>query len=141
MARHKKEVSTRITVSIPPELLSQFDELVSRTAHGNRSMEITNLIQNRLLEDAATREKGQVMGTLTLMFDHHKHHLQETLTSVQHDHQANIISTLHVHIDHDNCLEVLILRGKGPEIEALAGKLMSVKGIKVGKLMITATVN
>jgi CopG family transcriptional regulator, nickel-responsive regulator len=138
MLRSKKKLSARITASISPELSAQFDKLVRGTPHKNRSLEIANLIQNRLLEEAVAKETGDVIGTVTLMFDHHKHQLQETLTSVQHDHQPNIVSTLHVHIDHHNCLEVLVVRGKGMDIEALAKKLTSVKGVKHGKLTVTA---
>jgi CopG family nickel-responsive transcriptional regulator len=138
MAHAKKELSTRITASISPELAAQFDELVAETPHKNRSFELAAMIQNRLIEEAATKETGEVIGTLTLMFDHHKHQVQETLTSVQHDHQLNIIATLHVHIDHHHCLEVLVVRGNGSEIESLAKKLLGVKGVKHGKLTVSA---
>jgi len=79
------------------------------------------------------------VGTVTLVYDHHKPHVQETLTELQHDHLHTIISALHVHLDHHNCLEVLVVRGKASALQALADRVIGAKGVKHGKLAITST--
>ena len=83
--------------------------------------------------------RGEIAGSITLVYDHHRHHLQDLLTDLQHDHRTVIISTLHCHLDHDNCLEILAVRGQAAEIKKLADELLSARGVKHGKLTITTT--
>ena len=135
----KKKPLVRVTASISDALLEELDRFVAQSHHKNRSLALSEIIRNRLLEDNVSTEQGEVIGTITLLFDHHKPHLQETLTSVQHDYQPQIISTLHVHVDHDNCLEVLVVRGKADIIKKIADELTTAKGVKHGKLTVTTT--
>jgi len=78
-------------------------------------------------------------GTITIVYNHHRPHVQETLTDLQHKHLDTIVSTLHVHLDHDNCLEVLVVRGKGAVIRSVADHLIAVRGVKHGRLTMTTT--
>lgn len=82
---------------------------------------------------------SEIAGTITLVYDHHRPHLQEVLTHLQHDHHASIISSVHVHLDHDNCMEVLLVRGRASDIRQIADQLFTAKGIKHTKLTITTT--
>jgi CopG family nickel-responsive transcriptional regulator len=82
---------------------------------------------------------AEIAGTITLVYDHHKQHVQAALTDIQHDHHEVIVSTLHVHLDHDNCLEVLVVRGKADIIKKIADELTTAKGVKHGKLTVTTT--
>jgi CopG family nickel-responsive transcriptional regulator len=82
---------------------------------------------------------GEIAGTITLVYDHHKQHVQATLTDIQHDHHEVIISTMHVHLDHHNCLEVLVVRGRASLIKKIADELIGAKGVKHGKLTVTTT--
>ena len=83
--------------------------------------------------------ENEIAGTITLVYDHHKQHVQATLTDIQHDHHEVIISTLHVHLDHHNCLEVLVVRGKAATIKKIADELIAAKGVKHGKLTVTSS--
>jgi CopG family nickel-responsive transcriptional regulator len=81
----------------------------------------------------------EIVGTITLVYDHHKQHVQEALTDIQHDHHEVIISAVHVHLDHHNCLEVLIVKGKAALIKKIADELIAAKGVKHGQLTVTTT--
>jgi len=97
------------------------------------------MARRELVEHRTERGDGEIAGTITLVYDHHKRHLQALLTDLQHDNLQAIVSTLHVHLDHDNCLEVLVVRGNAEAIKKLADSLISAKGVKHGKLSITST--
>ncbi|MGH9559434.1 MAG: nickel-responsive transcriptional regulator NikR, partial [Bryobacteraceae bacterium] len=103
---------SRIGVAIDSGLLEKFDQLIERRGYTNRSEAFRDLIREALIEQAAERGESVVVGTLTLVYDHHVRTLSGRLTSMQHDSFHNVLSTLHVHLDHDNCLEVLVLKGK-----------------------------
>ena len=120
-------------------LLRKLDRMVREKGYDNRSLAIGDMIADNLVEHQ--RELGDVeaVGTVTLVYDHHKPNVQETLTELQHDHLHTIISALHVHLDHHNCLEVLVVRGKASAINGLANRLIGAKGVKHGKLSITTT--
>ncbi len=107
--------------------------------YDNRSLALADMIRAQLVEHRQQMGAGEIAGSITLVYDHHKHHLQELLTDLQHEHRAVIISTLHCHLDHDNCLEILAVRGPAPEIKRLADELIAAKGVKHGKLTITTT--
>lgn len=132
----EKTKTTRFAVSINDNLLDDFDQLRKRRGYENRSQAIRDLIRDNLIEQVWD-EKKEAMGTITLVFDHHKRNLSDTLTDIQHDFHSQIISNMHVHLDHDNCLEVLVVKGKGKEIRALANQLGSTQGIKHSKLTLT----
>ncbi len=130
---------SRIGVAIDSELLEQFDRLITERGYTNRSEAFRDLIRNQLVEKTWASPDSFVVGTVTLVYDHHVRLLNEKLTGLQHDHHESILSTLHVHLDHNNCLEVLVVRGRASEVERIAGALISTKGVKHGRLTITTT--
>ncbi len=128
----------RIGVAIDEDLLQKFDELNGRRGYTNRSEAFRDLIRDALIQEKAGAAESEVVGTLTLVYDHHVRMLQERLTEMQHDHHEEIISTLHVHLDHHHCLEVLVLRGKSGRVQEIADKLVATKGVDHGRLTLTA---
>jgi CopG family nickel-responsive transcriptional regulator len=130
---------SRIGVAIDSVLLQKFDKLIGRRGYTNRSEAFRDLIREELVEEAWQSPAAQVVGTVTLVYDHHVRLLSEKLTAIQHDYHHSILSTLHVHLDHDHCLEVLVVRGKSPVVRKVADMLISAKGVKHGRLTITTT--
>lgn len=130
---------TRFGVSLDEDLLEPFDELCRSKSYSNRSEAIRDLIRKALVEDDWRRVKGESAGTLTLVYDHHKNDLARRLIRMQHDDHDLIVTTLHVHLDHHNCLEVLVLKGETARIQALADKLISCRGVKHGTFSATST--
>jgi CopG family transcriptional regulator, nickel-responsive regulator len=128
---------SRIGVAIDTELLDRFDDLIGQRGYTNRSEAFRDLIRDELVEKASESPESHVVGTVTLVYDHHVRMLNEKLTDIQHDFHRIILSTLHVHLDHDNCLEVLVVRGKSGEVRKVADTLISTKGVKHGRLTIT----
>jgi CopG family nickel-responsive transcriptional regulator len=135
----KKETVSRFSMSLPPSLLRQLDEMSREKGYDNRSLAIADMIRNQLVEHRQKNDTGEIAGTITLVYDHHKPHLQASLTDIQHDHHNVILSTVHVHLDHHNCLEVLIVRGQASVIRKIADELIAAKGVKHGKLTVTTT--
>jgi CopG family transcriptional regulator, nickel-responsive regulator len=135
----KEEQAARFSVSLPPKLLLDLDQMTSEQGYDNRSLAVADMIRDRLVEHRQKFGKEDIAGTITLVYDHHKQHVQATLTDIQHDHHELIISTLHVHLDHHNCLEVLVVRGKAGMIKKIADELIAAKGVKHGKLTVTTT--
>jgi CopG family nickel-responsive transcriptional regulator len=130
---------SRIGVAIDSDLLQKFDELIGNRGYTNRSEAFRDLIRDELVEKAWESPEANVVGTVTLVYDHHVRLLSEKLTSLQHDYHRAILSTLHVHLDHDNCLEVLVVRGKAAIVKKVADALISTKGVKHGRLTITTS--
>ena len=130
---------SRIGVAIDTDLLQKFDALIESRGYTNRSEAFRDLIRDELVEKAWEQPESQVVGTVTLVYDHHVRMLNEKLTDMQHSHFHHILSTLHVHLDHDNCLEVLVVRGKASSVKKIADALISTKGVKHGRLTITST--
>ena len=130
---------SRIGVAIDEELLRKFDDLIASRGYSNRSEAFRDLIRDELVERAWEQPDSNVVGTVTLVYDHHVRMLNEKLTDMQHSHFHHILSTLHVHLDHDNCLEVLVVRGKASVVKKIADALISTKGVKHGRLTITST--
>ena len=128
----------RIGVAIDGDLLERFDGLISRRGYTNRSEAFRDLIRADLVNDVAQRPSSLIVGTITLLYDHHVRLLSEKLTSLQHDHHHSILSSLHVHLDHDHCLEVIVLKGKAGDIRKIADLLIAAKGVKHGKLTVTS---
>jgi len=129
----------RFGVSLDSELLEKFDDLCEERCYQTRSEAIRDLIRNTLVQQEWDQDDKELAGTLTLVYDHHKSDLAQRLTEIQHDAHDMIITSMHVHLDHDNCLEVLVLKGSGAKIRALAQRLTSTKGVKHGKLNLTTT--
>ena len=130
---------SRIGVAIDSELLRKFDELIEQRGYTNRSEAFRDLIRDELVERAWEEPEAAVVGTVTLVYDHHVRLLSERLTDLQHDFHHNILSTLHVHLDHDNCLEVLVVKGKARDVKKIADALIATKGVKHGRLTITTS--
>lgn len=135
----KKASVSRLSVSLPSSLLEQLDAMAGEKGYTNRSLAVADMIRAHLVEHRQKFGREEIAGTITLVYDHHKQHVQETLTDIQHDHPDLIISTLHVHLDHHNCLEVLVVRGKAALIKKIADELIAAKGVKHGKLTVTST--
>ena len=130
---------SRIGVAIDSVLLEKFDKLIGRRGYTNRSEAFRDLVREELVEEAWASPAAHVVGTVTLVYDHHVRLLSEKLTAIQHDYHHSILSTLHVHLDHDHCLEVLVVRGKCAVVRKVADILISTKGVKHGRLTITTT--
>ncbi|MCC7234188.1 MAG: nickel-responsive transcriptional regulator NikR [Bryobacterales bacterium] len=130
---------SRIGVAIDTALLEKFDELITGRGYTNRSEAFRDLIRDELIRQEWESPDAQVVGTVTLVYDHHVRQLSERLTGMQHDHHHNILSTLHVHLDHDNCLEVLVVKGRSEAVRRIADALIATKGVKHGRLTITTT--
>ncbi len=132
------EGAVRFSVSLPGALARELDVMVAQKGYSNRSLALSDMIRAQLVEHQS-EIGGEIAGTITLLFDHHKPSLQRLLTDMQHDHTDLIVSSLHVHLDHDNCLEVLVVRGDGQRVRALCDVLVGAKGVKHGRLTVTAT--
>jgi CopG family nickel-responsive transcriptional regulator len=130
---------SRIGVAIDADLLEKFDQLLATRGYTNRSEAFRDLIRDALVEKAWETPESRVVGTVTIVYDHHVRLLNEKLTDLQHEFHHHILSTLHVHLDHDNCLEVLVVRGRAAEVRKIADALISIKGVKHGRLTITTS--
>jgi len=128
----------RFGVSLEKELLDKFDRLIKEKKYSNRSEAIRDLIRENLVKREWVEGK-EVAGAITLVFDHHKRDLVNILTDIQHDFYQIIISSQHIHLDHSNCLEMIVVRGKPTEVRELANKLKSNRGVKYGALSIATT--
>jgi CopG family nickel-responsive transcriptional regulator len=129
----------RFGVSMAPELLDRFDWLIRKKGYTNRSEAIRDLVRSSLVDEEAAEEAAEVAGTVTLIYDHHVAGLSDLLNDLQHDFHPAVISTLHVHLDAHHCLEVLVLQGTAGSVKQIADRLISVKGVKHGKLTLTST--
>ena len=130
-------VLNRIGVALDSDLLKQFDQWMSKHGYANRSEAFRDLIRERLVGDRTAAPNSIVVGTVTLIYDHHAHGVGEKLTQLQHDHHELVVSTCHAHLDHDSCLEVLIVHGKSAAVEEFASKLIALKGVQHGHLVKT----
>ncbi|MCG3148366.1 MAG: putative nickel-responsive regulator [Verrucomicrobiae bacterium] len=130
---------TRFSVSLDRKLARELDRMSREKGYDNRSLAIADMIRAQLVEHQQQQGDRDIAGTITIVYDHHKPHLMELLTDIQHDHGELIIATLHVHLDHHNCLEVLAVRGRADRIKSVADALIAAKGVKHGKLTITTT--
>src|SRR5512140_3779060 len=124
----------RFGIAMDNELLERFDELVERRGAANRSEALRDLVRKELTEEAWAGGRS-IVATITLVYDHHVRELTERLTELQHDHGDLIISTLHIHLDHDHCLEVLAVRGQAREIKAMADRILGTKGVLTGQVV------
>lgn len=130
----------RFSVAMPEDLLIRFDRLVARRGLAkNRSEVVRDLVRDALVEDGCAMPGVEVMGTLTIVFDHHASDLQEKLHNIQHDYTENIVSSMHVHVDAHTCLEVIVLRGETGLVQDIANLILGTKGVQNGKLVVTTT--
>ena len=132
----------RFSVAMPEDLLVQFDRLVARRGLAkNRSEVVRDLVREALVEDECATPGVEVVGTLTIVFSHHESDLQDKLHLIQHNYFENIISSMHVHLDAHNCLEVIVLRGETGLVQDIANLILGTKGVKNGRLVMTTTGN
>lgn len=130
-------VLSRIGVAIDSELLERFDRSIQHSGYTNRSEAFRDLIRDRLVNRQTAAPNATVVGTVTLIYDHQAHGVGEKLTALQHAFHHLVVSTTHAHLDHDSCLEVLIVHGKSAEIEQFADRLIGLKGVQHGRLVKT----
>ena len=128
----------RFSVSLEDGLLADFDDFIKRRQYTNRSEAIRDLIRKVFVKEEWGENK-EVIGVITLVYDHHQFQIQERITEIQHDHHHLVTSTTHVHMDHHNCLEVLIVRGEASKVRGLAEKLIALRGVKDGHLAMSST--
>jgi len=128
----------RFSVSLEEQLLTEFDRYIHGCRYTNRSEAIRDLIRKALVKKQWD-EDLEVMGVITLVYDHHQNQVQDRLTEAQHDFHHQIVSSTHVHMDHDNCLEVIIVRGKAGQVRELTERLTSLRGVKDANLAMSCT--
>jgi CopG family nickel-responsive transcriptional regulator len=126
----------RTGVSLEEDLLQEFDRLITKRGYKNRSEAFRDLIREALLTETVHSNKP-VVGTLTLVYDHHTPNLSEKLTEAQHAAGASVLAATHVHLDHHYCLEVVIMKGKSKDLQELADHMLALRGVELGKLVLT----
>jgi CopG family nickel-responsive transcriptional regulator len=127
----------RFSIAMNRELLKKFDGLIGVKGYSNRSEAIRDLVRNALVEQRWADANEKVAATVTLVYSHHTRELAERLAHIQHDHGSLVVAATHVHLDNDNCLEVVILRGAAGQIRRLAELLIAQKGVKHGRAVHT----
>lgn len=128
----------RFGVSLERKLLRKFDRLIRENGYANRSEALRDLIRESLVKKEWVGGK-EVAGAVTLVYDHHKRELLNSLTDIQHEYHDLVVSTQHIHLDHDNCLEIIAVKGNPRKIDKLAKKLRATKGVKHGDLTMATT--
>ena len=128
----------RFGISVDDDLLEKFDALIQRRKYGNRSEAIRDLIRRELVADEWQENELEQIATLTLVYDHHRFELAQRLVQLQHHSPAHVEATLHIHLDHEHCLEMLAIRGQAADIQNLAAELCSLKGVKHGEMVRTS---
>jgi CopG family nickel-responsive transcriptional regulator len=129
----------RIGVSLDKKLLSMFDKLIAKRGYQSRSKAIRDLIRQQLSSEQLSNPKAKAIAAVCLVYDHHATKLMEKLIGLQHSHVLQTISAMHIHLDEHNCLEVIVLRGRVDEIEKTAENIVSLKGVKLGRINFVAT--
>jgi CopG family nickel-responsive transcriptional regulator len=130
---------TRFSVSLEADLLEAFDAFVREGSFATRSEAIRQLLRQRLTREAFEGDDQAVTAALTLVYDHHRPHLVEKLLALQHDHAEHVVASMHVHLDHERCMEVIVLKGTGGELRKLAESLRGLKGVHTGELALAET--
>lgn len=133
----KKDKVARFGVSIENNLLDIFDKYRTEKGYTNRSEAIRDIIRDKLVGEKINNENTPCFGIITYVYDHHKRNIEKKLNSLQHEHFKSILFTSHVHIDHDNCLEIIVVNDRAGIIKAFTSKILSLKGVKHGKFVLT----
>jgi len=128
----------RFSVSMDEKLLTQFDDYIGKRGYSNRSEAVRDLIRKMLVNEEWEQD-SEVVGVVTLVYNHHQPQLQEKITELQHEYHHQITSSTHVHMDHHNCLEVTIVKGRASQVRELAEKLIALRGVKNGNLTMSST--
>jgi CopG family transcriptional regulator, nickel-responsive regulator len=129
---------TRTSISIESELLQRFLKLSKRQGMANCSEAIRHLMREALVREEWETD-AEIVGTITIVYDHHKRELNDRLTAIQHDHHELMLSSMHIHLDHDNCLEVIAVKGPAGKVQKIADQLIGTRGVKHGKVSATTT--
>jgi len=124
---------------MPRVLAEQLDAMAQAKGYANRSQAVADMVRSHLLEHHAQAGGREIAGTITLVYDHHRRNIQALLTRLQHDHGDLIVATLHVHLSHHDCMEVLAVRGRADAVKRLADRLTAAKGVSHGRLTVTTT--
>ncbi len=131
---------TRFGISLDDELLKRFDRQTARKGYVSRSEAIRDLIRDSLVkEQLETKDSSAAVGTITLVYSHETRELADNLTDIQHQYHRSVISSMHIHLDGHNCLEVLVVRGRVSDIRSIADRLIGTRGVVHGKLTLTTT--
>jgi CopG family nickel-responsive transcriptional regulator len=130
-------VLSRVGIALDSDLLKRFDRSIGRRGYTDRSEAFRDLIRDRLVTEQTAAPDAPVVGTVTLIYDHHAHGVTEKLTEVQHENHDLVVSTSHAHLDHESCLEVLIVHGKSARVAQFADRLIGLKGVQHGRLVMT----
>ena len=130
---------SRFSISMAGDLVDRLDQMVKAQGYDNRSQAVADMVRDRLVEHHGREDNRIIAGSITLVYDHHKRGIQAQLTKIQHDFGEGIIATMHAHLDHHNCMEILAVKGKARAIRQLADRLIASKGVKHGKLTMTTT--
>jgi len=133
------EKTERFGVSMGARLLRTFDRMIRNKGYRSRSEAIRDIVRSYLVGQEWVAGRSQVVGTLTIVYDHETRELGEVLTHLQHEHRDAIICSTHVHLDRHNCLEVVVLKGRPKDVQAIADRLISTRGVKHGRLVCTTT--
>ncbi len=129
---------TRTGIAIDSDLLARFDRFIAKQGYTNRSEAFRDLIRDRLVTAAVEDPETIVVGSITLIYDHHSRLLPDKLTNLQHDHHDLIIATTHAHLDHNTCLEVIVVRGRSGRVRKLADLLIGTRGVQHGRLVMSS---
>jgi CopG family nickel-responsive transcriptional regulator len=132
----KKPPLSRFSVSMSRVLAGQLDAMAKAKGYANRSQAVSDMVRAHLVEHRAQAGAHEIAGTITLVYDHHRRNIQALLTGLQHDHGDLIVATLHVHLGHHECMEVLAVRGAADAVKRLADRLTAAKGVTHGKLIV-----
>jgi CopG family nickel-responsive transcriptional regulator len=130
---------SRFSISTEEDLLQNFDQLIARQGYGNRSEAFRDLMRDALIKSKIedSPQTGEVLGTLTLVYDHHASDLSDKMNDLQHRYYNLVVSVLHVHVNHDDCMEVIVLRGEIGQVRSVSESLLTLRGVKHGKLFVT----
>ncbi|MFH1130666.1 MAG: nickel-responsive transcriptional regulator NikR [Pseudomonadota bacterium] len=129
---------TRFSVSIETDLLTRFLRMAKKHGYQNRSEALRDVIREALVRDEWAGN-DEIVGTITIVYDHHKRELTDRLTKIQHIHHDAVLASTHIHLDHDNCMEMIAIRGTASTVQKLADALISARGVMHGKLSATTT--
>jgi CopG family nickel-responsive transcriptional regulator len=130
---------SRFSISMSAALARQLDAMARERGYRNRSRAVADMVRAQLVEHHAHTTAREIAGTVTIVYDHHRRNVQALLTGIQHDHGGLIVSTLHVHLTHDACMEVLVVRGPAHAVRRLADRLIAARGVTHGRLTVTTT--
>ena len=127
----------RATLALDDEFVAELDRVIAERGYQNRSEAIRDLIRDHLVQKKVGQGDAEVIGVVSLVYDHRVHRLSDILADMQHKAEVTVNASLHIHLDEHNCLEVIVIRGRGDKVHEIAGKLISTKGVQNGKLVTT----